>query len=199
MFEKFKNTTSNENTNANRSDYYLRMCFFKEEATKLRPEQPEVFWLHLNAEISSQIQDNLELLDSIRILNHDLVDSAEAKSTDEIVLNKTKFAREKLPKPLESDTKNFEMLIPDDSSGSSGGDKTENCNPINILLYQEDVKYNKLLELINNDLINFEKALLGHITLTPQLQTSIHAISEDKNPLDWLCFYLSTKTFIHFI
>ena len=64
-----------------------------------------MFGLHFNAEISSQIQDNLELLDSIRILNHDLVDSAEAKSTDEIVLNKTKFAREKLPKPLESDKK----------------------------------------------------------------------------------------------
>jgi dynein heavy chain len=199
LFEKFKNTTSSENTNANRSDYYLRMCFFKEEATKLRPEQPEVFGLHFNAEISSQIQDNLELLDSIRILNHDLVASAEAKSTDEIVLNKIKFAREKLPKPLESDKKKFEMLIPDDNGGSSGGDKTKNYNPINILLYQEAVKYNKLLELINNDLINFEKALLGHITLTPQIQTSIHSISEDKIPIDWLCYYLSTKSFIHFI
>ena len=35
----------------------------------------------------------------------------ESKSTDEIVLNKIKFAREKLPKPLESDKKKFEMPI----------------------------------------------------------------------------------------
>ena len=61
------------------------------------------------------------------------------------------------------------------------------------------MKYNKFLELINNDLINFEKALLGHIALTPQLKTSIYSISEDKIPVDWLCFYLSTKSFIHFI
>ena len=53
--------------------------------------------------------------------------------------------------------------------------------------------------MINNDLINFEKALLGHITLTPQIQTAIHSISEDKIPVDWLVYYLSTKSFIHFI
>ena len=197
LFEKFKNTTSSENTSSNRSDFYMRMCFYKEEAQKLRQEQPEVFGLHFNAEISSQIQDNLELLDSIRILNHDLVASAESKSTDEIVLNKIKFAREKLPKPLESDKKKFEMIIPDDANNA--GEKGKSYNPINILLYQEAVKYNNLLDLINNDLINFEKALLGHITLTPQIQTAIHSISEDKIPVEWLCYYLSTKSFIHFI
>ena len=162
LFEKFKNTTSSENTGANKSDFYMRMCFYKEESQKLRQEQPE------------------------------------AKSTDEIVLNKIKFAREKLPKPLESDKKKFEMIIPDEGSGGSG-DKAKSYNPINILLYQEAVKYNNLLDLINTDLINFEKALLGHITLTPQIQTAIHSISEDKIPVEWLCYYLSTKSFIHFI
>ena len=85
-----------------------------------------------------------------------------------------------------------ETIIPDEGAGASG-DKTKSYNPINILLYQEAVKYNKLLDLINNDLINFEKALLGHITLTPQIQTAIHSISEDKIPVDWLVYYLSTK------
>ena len=196
LFEKFKNTTSSESANANRSDYYLRMCFFKDEAMKLKPEQPEVFGLHFNAEISSQIQDNLELLDSIRLLNYDLVASAEAKSTGEIVLNKIKYAREKLPKPLESDKKKFEMIIPDEGGT---GDKSKGYNPINILLYQEAVKYNKLLDLIKNDLMNFEKALLGHITLTPQIQNSLNCINEDKLPPEWLCYYLSVKSFIHFI
>ena len=198
LFEKYKNTITSDSSNANKSDFYLRMCFFREESKKLREETPEVFGLHFNAEISSQIHDNLELLDNIRILNNDVVASAELRSMDDVVLNKIKTARTKIPKLLDADKKKFEMY---DSEGGSGsiGEKTKNYNPINILLYQEAEKYNKLISIIQNDLDNFEKALKGHITLTAQIHQSIQSISEDKIPIPWLCMYLSTKPFIHFL
>ena len=202
LFEKFKNTTTSDAANVNKSDFFLRMLFFKEESKKLRDETPEVFGLHFNAEISSQIHDNLELIDNLRILNNDLVASAEYSTTDEIVINKIKSAKEKLPKPLEADKKKFEMYDNDVAAANSTsivGEKLKSYNPINILLYQESEKYNKLIALINDDLINFEKALKGHITITPSIIRSIHSISEDKIPVQWLDLYLSTKSFIHFL
>ena len=48
-------------------------------------------------------------------------------------------------------------------------------------------------------MISLEKALLGNIALTPQIQTFIHFISKDKISVVCLCYYLSIKYFIHFI
>ena len=195
LFEKYKNTTTSDAANANKSDFYLRMCFFKEESKRLRDDPPEVFGLHFNAEISSQIHDNLELLDNVRILNSDIVVGGEYKSTDDVLMNKIKFAKEKIPKPLETDKKKFEMFDND----ADKGDNSIKYNPINNLLYQEAEKYNKLISIIKNDLVSYEKALKGHITITASIVQGINALTEDKIPQAWLCMYLSTKTFMHFL
>ena len=70
---------------------------------------------------------------------------------------------------------------------------------MNNLLYQEAEKYNKLIAIIKTDLVSYEKALKGHITITSNIVRGITAMTEDKIPPGWLCMYLSTKTFMHFL
>ncbi|MCQ2815651.1 MAG: hypothetical protein MJ252_00145 [archaeon] len=203
QFNKFKNTSASGDNVNQRSDFYNRMVFFKEETLRLkdldasmskrsREDPPEVFGLHFNAEISSQIAENLELLDNIKLLNRDLKTSTLG-SADHSIMNKIKIAMEKIPKPLEADKKKFEMYDKDDKEGGI------KFNPITNLLYQESEKYNKLIEIIREDLIDYEKALKGHITITPAITNGIRALEEDKIPIEWLCMYLSTKSFIQFL
>ena len=193
LFEKYKNTSTSDAANANKSDFYLRMCFFKEEAKRLREDPPEVFGLHFNADISSQIHDNLQLLDGIRILNSNIAVTGEYQSIEAALMNKIKLAREKIPKPLEADKKKFEMF--DDADKSEG----IKYNPINNLLYQEAEKFNKLISIITNDLIAYEKALKGHITISTNIVEGINALTEDKVPTSWQCMYVSLKSFMRFL
>lgn len=193
MYERFKNTNTSDSQFYSKSDFFIRMNFFKEEAKKMNKEDPpELFGLHFNAEISAHIQDNLELIENIRLVSPDLVVSGGSLLSvkDDSVLKKINFALEKIPPILNIEVAKGKILLLD---------KNAKSDPIIYVLYQESSRYNQLISLIKSDLTAIESALKGNTTLTPNLERQINSIYEDKVPFTWAKFYNSTKPFASFM
>jgi dynein heavy chain len=128
-------------------------------------------------------------------LNKNLLQSASSSdSSENNLVQKIKTALERMPKPIDADKKKCENI---DKENKEPGQSS--FNPQNNLIYQEMIKYNRLIEIINQDFNDYLKALQGQITMTKRIEDGIEALEHDKIPTDWLCFYLSTKSFLHFI
>jgi dynein heavy chain len=167
------------------------MNFFKEEVKKMAKDDPvELFGLHFNAEISAQIQDNLELIENIRLVSPDLMSAVGMSSKEDILLKKIKFAIEKLPQLMNVEQSKAKIYLLD---------KNARSDPIIHVLFQEASRFNNLITLIINDLTAMENALKGNIVLTPELEVQLQSINEDKIPINWLNAYLSLKPFASYI
>jgi dynein heavy chain len=60
-------------------------------------ENPEVFGLHENANITFQNQESQKILDTILSIQPRIGGSSGGKTPDEIVLERTKFLKKNLP------------------------------------------------------------------------------------------------------
>jgi dynein heavy chain len=169
------------------------MVFYREECKKMNKEDPpELFGLHFNAEISAQIQDNLELIDNIRVVSPDLISSSGSVSIkEEFVLQKINFALDKLPNQLNLEAAKAKIYLLD---------KNAKSDPVIHVLFQESTRYNNLIALIRQDLQAIESALKGNTILTPNLEKQINTIYEDHVPMNWMIqSYNSTKPFPSYI
>jgi dynein heavy chain len=163
------------------------MNFYKDEAKKLKDDLPEVFGLHFNAEISTQIQDNLILLENIRTLSPELYSTGQI-TKEEIVLPKAQAILKEIPGELNIDQARKRFI-----------DRNSKFDPVLHCLFQEAGRYNYLINLIRTDLLDIESAITGLTVFTPTLENLVLSIFEDKVPLSWMTFYSSTKSFVTFI
>jgi len=194
LYERFKNSVSSDPAYANKSEFFLRTNFYKEEAKKLPKEDPpELFGLHFNAEISSQIEDNLLLIENIRLLSPDLIaNGIGATPKEEIIIGKIQTALGKMPNYLNTELAKKKILI-------TTADKQLKFDPTQYSLFLEASRYNNLLRTIKSDLTTIESALRGNTVLSPEIEEMIHQLYEDKFPVNWLMVYLSTKKFTTYI
>jgi len=194
LYERFKNSVSSDPLYANKSEFFLRTNFYKDEARKLPKEDPpELFGLHFNAEISAQIEDNLLLIENIRLLSPDLLASGVGTTPkEEIIISKIQAGLEKLPKFLNTELAKRKILI-------TTADKQMKFDPTQYSLFLEATRYNNLLRTIKTDLTTIESALKGNTILSPEIEEMIGTLYEDKVPVNWLNIYLSTKKFSAYI
>jgi dynein heavy chain len=191
MYERYKNTSISDPSLINKPDLYLRMCFYKEEVSKFpKDDPPQLFGLHHNAEISSNVQDSLSLIENIRLISSEIVSGGDGISKEETVLQKITYAKNKLP----------DLLVLDLAKKKANTyDKTK-FDPVLYFLIQEADRYNSLLRLIKSHLLQLDNSLKGNTILTPDLERDINSIYEDKVPYQWLLSgYISTKPFTSFI
>ena len=194
LYERYKNTSSSDPAYLNKSEFFMRTNFYREEAKKLpKDDPPELFGLHFNAEISAQIEDNLLLIENIRLLSPDLLTSGVGASLkEEMILNKIQNSLSKLPNFL-----NIEQVKRKITTSTT--DKQLKFDPTLYSLFLEATRYNNLIKIITSDLSTIESALKGNTILTPELEETIGLLFEDKVPVNWLNIYLSTKKFTNYI
>lgn len=129
---------------------------------------PEVFGMHPNAEISKDQQETQLLFNNI-LMTLGKSKSKGGKSSDEIVDDVAKDIIERLPP-------NFDTVL------ALRKYPTDYHESMNTVLVQEMVRFNKLLNVIRNTLMNIRKAIKGLVVMSTEMDAVVASMLTGKIP-----------------
>ena len=151
------------------SDKYREYCASFPEA-----DSPEIFGLHPNADIAFLIKDVTELLDTLGETAPKTSGGGGGRSREEIVYDQAGELLETSP----------ENYIEDDYKAKIrklGGLDI----PLNIFLFQEIERLQKVIKKLKFDLSNLQSAVRGEVVLTNELQRTINSMYDARVPHVW--------------
>ncbi|XP_042256267.1 dynein axonemal heavy chain 2 [Thunnus maccoyii] len=169
------------------TSYYIprdgAQSLYKEYISMLPPtEHPEVFGLHPNANIASQIAETRTLFDTLLSLQPQVSSPTAAgagPSREDKVLDLLTDVRGKIPELI--DYEGTRSLLQD------------NPSPLNVVLLQEIQRYNSLLDTIISSLVELEKGIKGLVVMSSSLEETFHCIYDARVPPLWEKAYPSLK------
>ena len=132
---------------------------------------PEVFGLHENAEITTQQAETRNLLSTILSVQP-RSSSSGGKTRDQVLTELAIFIETKTPPPF-----NLEEVIENYP--------TEYTESMNTVLTQEVLRYNKLLVIMTESLENFQKALVGEVVMSEDLEKLGNSLFDNLVPIMW--------------
>ena len=134
-------------------------------------DDPEVFGLHENANITSAIKESSLLLNTLLSLQPKTV-AASGLSREDIV---AKLSQDILFKiPANFDVRSASKQYPIDYS-----------NSMNTVLVQELGRFNRLLNVVRNSLVDVQKAIKGEILLSQDLEAVFNSLYDGYVPQMW--------------
>ena len=145
----------------------------------LKPH-PEVFGLHENAEITTAQQETRDILETILSIQP-RASAGVGKSRDEIIQELSIGIQKRTPHEfdLEMVGKNY---------------PTEYTESMNTVLFQEWVRYNKMLGIMHESLKNIQKAIIGELVMSEELELMGDSLFNNQVPHMWSEFgFLSLK------
>ena len=149
-------------------------------------DDPEIFGMHQNANITFQIQETSYLITTILDVQPRVSSGGSGKSNDEIVYELADSILAKLPDKLDLE-KAPQILFNQDSMGR--------VNSLTTVLQQEVDRYNKLLVIIKSSLNNLKKAIKGFVVMNEQLEKMYSSFLNNQVPGLWSnASYPSLKT-----
>ncbi|KAL4465245.1 hypothetical protein ABPG74_001959 [Tetrahymena malaccensis] len=148
-------------------------------------DTPEVFGLHVNADMTFRLKESKEMINTIlSTLPKDTL-ILDEKTREEIVQDKSKQMLNSLPPDYnETEVKELVSKLYDPNSKDSA--LKGMAVPLNIFLFQEVIRMQKVIQLVRKTLKDTILAIDGQIILTPEIQEIINAIYEAKVPNQWL-------------
>jgi len=166
-------------------DYYIPqdtdLNSYKEFIRNLpQSEHPLAFGQHPNADISSQIEDAVDLLTTTASLQPKSASDGEQNKED-VILRQAESLEELVP-PLY----NLKSVKADFASRSDP-------EPMKTVLFQEIERYNKLLKVLQSMLKELMLAVQGMVVVTPDLEEVMENMLEFKVPRQWSFCYPSMK------
>ncbi|ORX87336.1 hypothetical protein BCR32DRAFT_215454 [Anaeromyces robustus] len=183
-------------------------------------EDPSVFGMHENANISYQIQETKRVIKTIVDIQPRLVSSGGGKSNEEIVTDLANTMLNEWPALLVIEMPseaNQESSIEDENgepvSQSTSSLKFMNSgvtemmkvlfqrdengrilNSLSTVLSQECVRFNKLLSTVKLSLENLIKAIKGFVVMSQELESVFNSLLNNEVPHAWSnVAYLSLK------
>ena len=148
-----------------KEDYYRYI-----EGLDLNPE-PEAFGLHDNAEITTAQGETRKLLETI-LLMQPRTGSGGGKSREDIIRDIARGIEGNLPTKFNID--DVATQYP-----------TQYNESMNTVLFQEVIKYQRLLNLMEISLANVQKALVGRIVMSEELELVSKAMYDNQVPDSW--------------
>lgn len=145
----------------------------------LKPH-PEVFGLHENAEITTAQMETLLILETILGIQP-RSSSGSGKSREEIIQELAEGIQKRTPPEfdLEDIGKNY---------------PTEYTESMNTVLFQECVRYNRMLTIMIESLANIQKAIVGEVVMSEELEHMGDSLYNNQVPAMWSEFgFLSLK------
>lgn len=138
------------------------------------PEEqtPELFGIHVNGDISRQLNDTRELVDSV-VKASGKVSSGNSSKSDERLNEMAIDILKKLPKPFI--IAEVQQRYPVNYNQS-----------MNTVLVQEMIRYNRLIETIISSLDNLLRALKGLVVMSADLEEVCKMMLLGKVPLSWM-------------
>lgn len=161
------------------SQLFTPEYFYEEILQKMDDrDPPAAYGQHINAEITSQILDSGELLDSVLSLTPQK-GGAGAEGEDSGELKLVVELRERVPELVDLRALKHKLK----------GDE----NPLNVVLVQELQRYAVLLRRLRADLEQLESGIKGLTAISPELEAVQAALAENKVPAAWSNAYFSLK------
>ncbi len=133
--------------------------------------KPEAFGLHNNAEITTSQIATVALLESM-IMMQPKSSSGKGKSREEIIGDQAKYLQSKSPPAF--DLELIQRKFP-----------TSYEESMNTVLLQECVRYNRLLRDMKAQLPLVQRALLGEVVMSEELEKMATAIYDNMVPNKW--------------
>jgi len=148
-------------------------------------DEPEIFGMHDNANITYQQQESNLLLGIALSIQPKEKSSSFGKSADELVDELAENFKERLPNNL---------LMSEAGSETFVVDKNGLMDAMATFLKQEMERFNKLLGKIRSSLVELRKAIKGETLMSDELDKTFTAIQNNLVPESWAnCAYPSLK------
>jgi len=142
-------------------------------------DAPDAFGQHGNADIASQIEDTMELLESILSVQPRIAAGGQL-TKEEIVENMAKDLLDQVPSPLDLD--------------ACIKAKADDHSALHVVLFQEIERYNIMLREVRKELSELRKAVKGAVVMTSDLEDIFVCLFDHRIPNSWLKGYPSLKT-----
>jgi len=139
-------------------------------------ENPEVFGLHENANITFQFQQSQMIIDTILSIQPRIGGSSGGKTPDEIVMERAKLLKKSLPPLLDKSQGKKEMFKQD---------KQGLIPSLSTVLLQEVSRFNKLLTVMRNSLMLLKRAIRGFIVMSEELDSMYNSFQNGRVPKNW--------------
>ena len=140
-------------------------------------DDPEIFGMHENANITFQMQESESILfTTLSIQPRDTGKSGSGKGPDEIVDELAASISEQLP-PL--------MLKTEAAPGTFARDKNGLMDSLATFLGQEIARFNKLLQVMKKTLEGLRKAIKGIVVMSNELDKMYTSMLNNQVPENW--------------
>jgi len=144
-------------------------------------DNPEVFGLNANADITFRLKDTNELIATIMETRPKDSGRDSGKSREEIIQSKARELQNKLIDD-EIDIKEAVKKLP----GPKGSTEKGMSVPLNIFLFQEAQRMKKVMSIVKKTLRDIDDAVSGQIIMTPDIVNAIDSIFDGKVPHSWV-------------
>eukprot|EP00946_MAST-07B_sp_MAST-7B-sp1_P002765 g2765.t1 len=135
---------------------------------------PEMFGLHANANISCALQETSDLLETALSLQPSETASSDGMSWDEQVSELASKIEARIPSSFQFDVGIVALRYPVMYEES-----------MNTVLQQELLRFNNLLGVVNQTLIELQKAIKGLVLLSGDLEAMGNAMINGTVPVQW--------------
>jgi dynein heavy chain len=149
-------------------------------------DDPELFGMHDNANISFQLQETLRIIDTVLSLQPRIVTAAGGKSPEDKVDELATEIMENLPD---------KVLMSEAAEGLFKLEPNGAFNCLDTVLMQESDRYNRVLDTMRKTLSDLRKALKGLVVMSSDLEKMFTSMVNNQVPELWSKVgWLSTKT-----
>jgi dynein heavy chain, axonemal len=139
-------------------------------------DDPEIFGLHPNANITFQKKTVLEFMSTILIVQPRVASGGKAKSPEQIVTEQAELVLSRLPAGMrvsEAHPTTFKIL----ENGA--------MQSIGVFVNQEIQRFNKLLAIMKQSLEEIQKAIKGTVVMSLDLESMFHNFIDNRVPQKW--------------
>ncbi|KNE58518.1 hypothetical protein AMAG_04085 [Allomyces macrogynus ATCC 38327] len=152
-------------------------------------EDPSVFGMHENANVSYQLQETKRLLKTVLDVQPRLVSSGVGKSPEDRVTDVAQSILSRIPELLALDIHPraasagkpksvAEVMFQTDDAGRM-------LNSLSTVLLQECARFNRLISTIKSSLENLVKAIRGLVVMSAQLDLVFQSLLNNEVPAAW--------------
>ncbi|KAI9333548.1 dynein heavy chain and region D6 of dynein motor-domain-containing protein [Obelidium mucronatum] len=150
-------------------------------------EDPSIFGMHENANISYQLQESRRVVRTVLDVQPRMASSGTGKSAEEIVTDIATVILDAMPELLYID-----LYAIENAEGASTatdlfakGSDGRMINSLSTVLIQESNRFNKLLKVTKSSLVYLIKAVKGLVVMSAELELVYQSLLNNEVPKAW--------------